>query len=81
MNEKEFYENADHRWEILSEKVDRYGEHSWRNMSKHTALKLGLHRLEEVLMQFNDNGFVDIDNLIDAMNFCDFVLRKELEVE
>ncbi len=79
MKEKEFYENADKRWSLLKEKTKSYGENSWRNMSKFTALTLASHRLDEVLLQFKDNGFVDVDNLIDSMNFLDFVLRKELE--
>lgn len=79
MKKREFYSNADHRWELLKDKADRYGVESWRSISKFTSLKLALHRLEEVIMQFHDNGFVDVDNLIDSMNFCDFVLRKELE--
>lgn len=78
MKKEEFDKNCEFRWGILKVKQERYGE-AWRGYSIPTLMKLAQHRMEEVIMVFEDTGRFDLDNYADSMNLADFVLRKMLE--
>jgi len=68
-------ENQAVRWAVLEDKLKRYGE-TWKNYPITALLMLAFHRMEEVTVTHRITGKVDIDNLMDAMNFSDFVLYK-----
>lgn len=78
MNREEFNKNCEARWKILYEKSKRY-KASWRNYSLDLILELASHRLSEVRGAMRDTGNIDLDNLIDSMNFMDFALSKVLD--
>jgi hypothetical protein len=78
MDEKTFQRNYNLRWEKLKTKTERYHD-SWRNYSINTLINLAKNRLEEVVDVFKDTGTIDLDNLVDSMNFLDFVIIKILD--
>jgi len=80
LNKKEFDDNCIMRWKLLEPKIKKYGPNTWRNYPLPLLLKLANDRLEEVIGTQESTGRVDIDNLIDAMNFCEFVLVKFMEL-
>lgn len=75
MDEEEFKQNYEIRWNILRQKKERYGE-AWRAYPIKLLMNLALHRLEEVVEVYKATGNFDLDNMIDAMNFCDMVIRR-----
>jgi len=79
MKHKEFKRNCDKRWHLLSPKLVRYNKKfpdTWRNYSLELLFTLARNRLNETYETYRSVGTVDEDNLIDAMNFCDFLLCK-----
>ena len=80
MKPDDYQRNCDLRWKTHAEKSRRYKE-AWRNYSLNFLLMLALHRLEEVRGTYENTGSIDIDNMVDAMNFCDFILCKILDAQ
>jgi len=76
MKKEEYEELADERWRKWQKKTEHYGDELWRKYSINLTLTLAEHRLLEVVRVFRETGYLDRDNLIDAMNFCDMVRMK-----
>lgn len=79
MTYKEYKRNCDKRWDLLAPKLKRYNRRfpdTWRNYSFELLFTLARNRLNETYETYRSIGRVDEDNLIDAMNFCDFLMCK-----
>lgn len=70
-----FDQNVRARRALLLLKAKRYRD-SWKMYQMIHLLKLALHRMEEVVDRFEDTGAIDVDNLMDSMNFADFAIAK-----